>query len=150
MWISLGMDAYKRSKSDTFESFYGNFYKKYAKNKLFLIGKTGTTVKDSKVEWLKELAGQSLSKYPNYAGYSWFEYNKDGEEDFRVVLDGIAKQVLGKTVAEAYTSSSVLDSESFESENINGSGDDSGSGSCGESEYDNESWIGVRFWVWKG
>ncbi|GMM35723.1 hypothetical protein DASC09_030480 [Saccharomycopsis crataegensis] len=94
----VGIDAYKTQSTDTFDSFYQEFYQAYSasKNLPFVIAETGTINDSYKAEWLKELASQSQSKYSNYVGFSWFEYNKPSEGDFRVVTGPIdyAKQVL--------------------------------------------------------
>ena len=93
----VGIDVYPKEGTD-FAGAYGSFYKAFAEkyNKPFYIGETGSTGDDSaKKEWLSDLVNPG-SDYPLYAGMSWFEYNKKGEGDFRVVLgdQDIAKSIL--------------------------------------------------------
>jgi len=93
----VGIDVYPKEGTN-FAAAYGSFYNAFAKkyNKPFYIGETGSTGSDSaKKEWLTDLVNPG-SEFPLYGGMSWFEYNKKGEGDFRVVLgdQDIAKSVL--------------------------------------------------------
>ena len=95
----VGIDIYPRSHQ-TFAEIYQDFHDTFAKafNKPFVIGETGySTSSDSdKTYWLEQLSSaEALSSCPNYAGFSWFEYNK--EVVFYVATNGetIAKSVLG-------------------------------------------------------
>lgn len=108
----VGLDAYKTKDADTFDSFYKSFYQAFSVgkgNKPFVIGETGTITESYKADWLKTLADQP--SYANYQGFSWFEYNKASEGDFRVVTgsSNIAKLVLNGSSAsnKSYGNSTV-------------------------------------------
>lgn len=95
----VGIDIYPKSHqsfSDAYKGFHDTLAKPY--HKPFVIGETGySSSSDSdKTYWLEQLSSsEALSSCPNYAGFSWFEYNK--EENFYVAShgDNVAKQVLG-------------------------------------------------------
>jgi len=82
----VGIDVYPKQGTN-FAGAYGAFYDAFAKkyNKPFYVGETGSVAGDSaKKEWLQDLI-QPGNNYPLYGGFAWFEYNKKGEGDFRVV-----------------------------------------------------------------
>ncbi|KAL9613991.1 MAG: hypothetical protein Q9167_001471 [Letrouitia subvulpina] len=85
----------------SFEDKFGDFYKTFSVEfgKPFVIAETGSDKSDAtaKKEWLEQISSaQAKSVAPNYVGFAWFEYNKDGI-DFRVATGGnedIARSVL--------------------------------------------------------
>ena len=94
----VGIDIYPKSHvsfSDAYKDFHDTFAKAY--DKPFVIGETGysSSSDDDKTYWLQQLSGaEAKSTLSNYAGFSWFEYNK--EQNFYVASHGkdIAKNVL--------------------------------------------------------
>ena len=99
----VGMDAYPQTEQ-TFADVFGDFYDTYAKanNLPFALGETGFGLTggtdDQKKYWLTQVSSAAaLERCPNYLGFSWFEYNKAGEGDFRVVMGNtnIAAEVFG-------------------------------------------------------
>jgi len=94
----VGLDVYP-SPGASFGSAYGAFYDAFATAhaKPFYIAETGMTKDDgSKSAWLTQLVNPG-GAFPLYGGVSWFEYNKAGEGDFRVVTGDrdLARPILG-------------------------------------------------------
>ncbi|CAF9932347.1 MAG: hypothetical protein HETSPECPRED_008335 [Heterodermia speciosa] len=95
----VGIDIYPTSRvsfADAYKGFHDTFAKAY--DKPFVIGETAysSSSDEDKTYWLQQLSSpEAKSSCPNYAGFSWFEYNK--EQDFYVAShgEGIAKSVLG-------------------------------------------------------
>lgn len=95
----VGIDIYPKSHvsfSDAYKDFHDTFAKAY--DKPFVIGETGYngSSDDDKTYWLQQLSSpEAKSSLSNYAGFSWFEYNK--EYYFYVASHGkdIAKNILG-------------------------------------------------------
>lgn len=85
----VGMDIYPKSGS-SFASTYQNFCQQWP-NIPFVVGETGSDNGGStsdKNAWLKQLTDKSaLQACPNYLGFSWFEYLKEGV-DFRIATGG--------------------------------------------------------------
>ena len=85
----VGMDVYPKPGS-SFASEYQNFCQQWP-GIPFVIGETGADnggSESDKHEWLQQLTSSSAtSACPNYVGFSWFEYLKDGV-DFRVATGG--------------------------------------------------------------
>ncbi|KAK7981124.1 hypothetical protein PG989_013581 [Apiospora arundinis] len=99
----VSLDSYPKDKATIDKGFGGlfgqvhdNFAKKY--NKPFVIGETAYTGSEAdKTEWVKKLTtADDLSKYPNYKGLMWFEYNKyEGgkQNNFYVIYDHTQKEI---------------------------------------------------------
>lgn len=97
----VGLDAYGETingEQPTFEKSMGAFCGKYPDIPVAL-GETGWLqggTAAQKEYWLGQVSGkETLKVCPQYIGFSWFEYDKDG--DYRIVMgsDGnIAKSVL--------------------------------------------------------
>ena len=85
----IGMDVYP-SGGRQFADVYQNFCQNWP-NVPFVIGETGSEnggSTDDKHAWLEQLTGKpALQACPNYLGFSWFEYLKDGV-DFRIATGG--------------------------------------------------------------
>ena len=98
----VGLDNYGQS-GQTFESAFGEFHDTYAEaNGLpFTLGETGWLgggTDEQKEGWLREISkAEALQRCPRYVGWSWFEYDKPEEGDFRIVEGdkNIAAEVLG-------------------------------------------------------
>ncbi|KAK3172612.1 hypothetical protein OEA41_005936 [Lepraria neglecta] len=99
----VGLDVYAKSTSTSFADAFGEFYDTYAapNNLPFVLGETGWFDGGSdseKIYWLGQVSGaQARERCPLYEGFSWFEYDKPSEGDFRVVMGSsdLASQVLG-------------------------------------------------------
>ncbi|KAL9099686.1 MAG: hypothetical protein Q9163_004846 [Psora crenata] len=97
----VGLDAYGQSTTGTFEEVVGPFCRLYSHKPLHLgeTGWLGGGTPDQKRWWLGQVSGpQAKTVCPNYLGFSWFEYNKPSEGDFRIVTGdagNLAKSVLG-------------------------------------------------------
>ena len=93
----IGVDAYSKGATETFADTYGGFCNGFG-NIPFVIGETGSdSASADKTNWLEQLTStEAKTTCPNYLGFSWFEYNKDGT-DFRVATGGNteAQSVLG-------------------------------------------------------
>ena len=85
----IGMDIYPKSGS-SFASTYQNFCQQWP-DIPFVVGETGSDSGGStsdKNAWLKQLTDKSAQQAcPNYLGFSWFEYLKQGV-DFRIATGG--------------------------------------------------------------
>ena len=85
----IGMDIYP-SGGSSFASEYQNFCQHWP-DVPFVIGETGSDNGGStsdKHAWLQQLTGTAaLQACPNYLGFSWFEYLKNGV-DFRIATGG--------------------------------------------------------------
>ena len=85
----IGMDIYPEGGSQ-FADIYQNFCQHWP-DIPFIIGETGSDKGGStsdKNGWLKQLTDKSaLQACPNYLGFSWFEYLKEGV-DFRIATGG--------------------------------------------------------------
>jgi len=86
----VGMDNYPQQEQ-TFADAFGEFYDTYSKpnNLPFALGETGWLnggTDDQNKYWLGQVSSaDALARCPNYLGFSWFEYDKPSEGDFRVV-----------------------------------------------------------------
>jgi len=86
----VGMDNYPQQEQ-TFADAFGEFYDTYSKpnNLPFALGETGWLnggTDDQKRYWLGQVSSaDALARCPNYLGFSWFQYDKPSEGDFRVV-----------------------------------------------------------------
>ena len=93
----IGIDVYSEDATKTFADAYGGFCNGFG-NVPFVIGETGSdSASADKTNWLEQLTStEAKTTCPNYLGFSWFEYNKDGT-DFRVATGGNneAQSVLG-------------------------------------------------------
>ncbi len=93
----IGVDVYSKGATMTFADAYGGFCNRFG-NIPFVIGETGSdSASADKTNWLEQLTStDAKTTCPNYLGFSWFEYNKDGTE-FRVATGGNteAQSVLG-------------------------------------------------------
>ncbi|KAK0514695.1 hypothetical protein JMJ35_003312 [Cladonia borealis] len=93
----IGIDVYSEDATKTFANAYGGFCNGFG-NIPFVIGETGSdSASADKTNWLEQLTStEAKTNCPNYLGFSWFEYNKDGT-DFRVATGGNAEaqSVLG-------------------------------------------------------
>ena len=93
----IGIDVYSSGPTKTFADAYGSFCNGFG-NIPFVIGETGSdSASAHKTNWLQQLtSSDAKTTCPNYLGFSWFEYNKDGI-DFRVATGGNteAQSVLG-------------------------------------------------------
>jgi hypothetical protein len=97
------LDVYAQSESITFADAFGDFYDTYAapNNLPFVLGETewlagGTD--EQKKYWPGQVSSEAaLERCRNYLGFSWFEYDKPSEGDFRVVMgsSNLAASVLG-------------------------------------------------------
>jgi len=85
----VGMDNYPQQEQ-TFADAFGEFYDTYSKpnNLPFALGETGWLnggTDDQKRYWLGQVSSaDALARCPNYLGFSWFQYDKPSEGDFRV------------------------------------------------------------------
>lgn len=65
------------NNDETFAGSYTDFYNEYSAqyDKHFILGETGTTdgSVSAKEAWLKQVASQDYSSFPNYQGAMWFE-----------------------------------------------------------------------------
>ena len=89
----IGVDVYP-SGGATFANTYGDFCGGF-EDIPFMIGETGSG--SDKTGWLTQLmSDDAKTTCPNYVGFVWFEYDKDGT-DFRVATIGNteAASVLG-------------------------------------------------------
>ena len=91
----VGIDIYPKNQED-FSSVYGDFCDTFS-DLPFVVGETGASDASSKIYWLQQLSGAAArTACPNYLGWNWFEYDKQGT-DFRVATGGNteAQSVLG-------------------------------------------------------
>ena len=91
----IGVDVYPSSGA-TFADTYGSFCSGFG-DVPFLIGETGAGSASDKTSWLTQLVSDSAkTTCPNYVGFMWFEYNKEGV-DYRIATGGNteAASVLG-------------------------------------------------------
>lgn len=81
----VGVDAYKFDESTTFTSAFEDIHDYFAagKNKPFVVGETGAKVESWKKGWLSQMV--YTKGLTHFQGFSWFEYNKPSEGDYRVV-----------------------------------------------------------------
>ncbi|KAK8129754.1 glycoside hydrolase [Apiospora kogelbergensis] len=101
----VSLDSYPKDRATIDRGFGGSFGKvhdDFAKkyNKPFLIGETAFTGSEAeKTEWIKKLTtSDDLSKYPNYKGAMWFEYNKkenNKQNNFYVIYGHNKKEIDG-------------------------------------------------------
>ena len=93
----IGVDVYSKGSSQTFAETYSDFCGGFG-DVPFVIGETGSdSASADKTNWLKQLiSDDAKTTCPNYVGFSWFEYDKEGT-DFRVATGGNteAQSVLG-------------------------------------------------------
>ena len=93
----IGIDVYSKGATQTFADAYGDFCNGFG-NIPFVIGETGSdSASADKTNWLQQLTStEAKTTCPNYLGFSWFEYNKEGVE-YRVATGGNteAQSVLG-------------------------------------------------------
>ena len=93
----IGIDVYSKGATQTFADAYGDFCNGFG-NVPFVIGETGSdSASADKTNWLQQLTStEAKTTCPNYLGFSWFEYNKEGME-FSVARGGNAEaqSVLG-------------------------------------------------------
>ncbi|KAK8134431.1 glycoside hydrolase [Apiospora sp. TS-2023a] len=98
----VALDSYPQDQAKIEQGFAGSFGKvhdDFAKkyNKPFMIGETGFAGSQAlKTDWVRRLTNVDLSKYPNYKGAMWFEYNKyEGgkQNNFYVVYGHTKKEI---------------------------------------------------------
>ncbi|KAK8086518.1 hypothetical protein PG994_001492 [Apiospora phragmitis] len=99
----VALDSYPQDQAKIEQGFAGSFGKvhdDFAKkyNRPFMIGETGFTGSEQlKTDWVRRLTNvDDLSKYPNYKGAMWFEYNKNEggkQNNFYVVYGHTKKEI---------------------------------------------------------
>ena len=87
----VGLDVYPQSRAVTFDFAFGEFYDMYARRyglpmQLAETGWLGGGTVEEKLYWWGEVTKpEARERCPGYIGFTWFEYSKKGEGDFRIV-----------------------------------------------------------------